>query len=609
MSGNLPKRNETFDQESESVLRFKLLIPRNKYLVRSESGGDYGVDLVLELKDKQHMTNFRIHMQLKSNSTKSIKEDGTFDFNVPVKTLNYLMNQPRSIFVVYIQSNDTFLWEWVSNIHQYFKSEGVDLLTTTKKNIKFTFQEKLTYKSFDEIFDMVSNHGALVRDISLRLMNGFEMIPNYGGAIDETIDNFRSEFTKAEDFENNEQYAKALEKYDTISKFIKKERLYIKCATMAELINENKKAIKYCDLALNLNHRNFDANIVKGTCLGRLKKYKESLKYLEKALFLHGEHPIVLNNLAFTWLMNNDAEKAIFYYTELLKNEDNNIKAQTHVNIALCCYELFKFSEAFYHIDQTLKLDPYNSKALAVAGKLHRFLGNDELAEKYFRESLDIDPDEFTAISGLALILVSRKDDFEAVHYFGIWIKEYGDLLFGNRRQKEQNTIIIDMTWNNAKPILLKKVSKIKYVISYNKGEEHHLELQKKDWVGVGAIIDENDTPLFPFILKVYEKELDASQTIKKIIEEVPLSKIDSNSYIDNQSSIQVLIKELDKTVFFTITFDTLRITGSTAPSEKNGFRQFLKAYNRSREVQIEIRDEKERHLINISGITKITFT
>ncbi|SMG41640.1 DUF4365 domain-containing protein [Paenibacillus aquistagni] len=609
MSDNLPTRLATFDQEEDSVLKFKLLVPKNKYLVRTESGGDYGVDLILELKNNQSMTNFRIHMQLKSNSTRKVSNGGTFGFSVPVSTLNYLMNQPRSIFVVYVEKSNCFLWEWVAEINKVCIDKGMELSSTTQKEVKYEFQKELAYKSFDEIFNMVTNHGTFTREVSLRLMNGFEVVPGVGGQIVDTIDTFRKEYEQAQELEKGYKFAKALEKYDALSKFLKTEGIYAKCAILAESINDYKRAISYCDKILNNNTCHFEANIIKGTSLGQLRKYREAITVLEKALSLE-ENFIVLNNLGYSWWMNNHPEKATKYYLRILQ-VDQSKAVQTHINLALCYDQMFNFSEAFRHIAIALEIDPSSSKALAIAGKFHRFFGRNDIAEEYFRRSLDINPHDYVAISGLALILVERRESFEAAHYFGIWMKDHGQTLFKNKRKKEQNVLIVDMTWRSINPILLKQLTKRKFMVSFENGEEHHIEIQKKDWVAIGAILEKTEDveiPILPYLLKVYEQEQDAVQTIKQILQRVSLTQYAfmPDTYVDVNSSIQVIIKELEKSVFFTIVFNDFRITGSTNASDKVGFKQFIKSFSSSKEIQIHIRDESKRKNIIISGVKKV---
>jgi hypothetical protein len=47
MAENLPISAESHDQERLSVLKFELIVPADKFIVRGETGGDYGVDRIL----------------------------------------------------------------------------------------------------------------------------------------------------------------------------------------------------------------------------------------------------------------------------------------------------------------------------------------------------------------------------------------------------------------------------------------------------------------------------------------------------------------------------------------------------------------------------------
>ncbi|ANE45940.1 hypothetical protein SY83_06140 [Paenibacillus swuensis] len=175
---NLPKSAESHDKERRSKLAFDLIVPDHLFLVRDEAGGDYGVDKILELKlVGTHMSNFRSHIQLKCTS-KTRSANGSITFSVPIKTLSYLLNQPNSLFVVYIESENIFMWEWIIEIAQYATAQNIDITTTNNQTLNYHFIRELRLSDFTEIHKQINHSGVLVKQISeyIKISNASEKI-------------------------------------------------------------------------------------------------------------------------------------------------------------------------------------------------------------------------------------------------------------------------------------------------------------------------------------------------------------------------------------------------------------------------------------------------
>jgi tetratricopeptide (TPR) repeat protein len=608
---NLPIRIETFNQETRSLLKFHLLVPEKKYLVRTELGGDYGVDLILELKrNLKYMTNFRVHIQLKSNSTRGISSLGKYDFSIPVKTMNYLLNQPNSLFVVYVEKDDIFLWEWVSHIEDSIRQCNVQIETTSLEKIKYSFEKVLNESSFDEIYNHVQMHGQFFRELSKHTIHGYEVIPNVGQIID-VLGSFKEEYEKAVLYENEGSYKKALRTYERISTFLKTEHIYLKCAVVSEYCDEFNKAIKFCGKLLKLDSQHYAAHIIKGTCFGMKSQYQDAIKWLEAAVQLN-ESTIALNNLAYSYWRNWEISKAILIYKKLLELISDVERTYIYINIAICYNEQYQFSNAYKFINKALSLEPNNPKALAVKGGFERFFGRNDVAELLFRKSLNGDPNNYKALLGVALALTENNKIDEAALYFGIWIKEYKDSLFREKKDKETNNILaIDMNWKTTLPIMIKQHSSDRYAIVLIDGTERQFILSKNDRVGVGfisEISEEGLTPIMSIITKEYEHSNDAKKIIDQIKKNVALLKLpESNYYCAVDDSIEVKIQEYKDSVFFSINFNGCGINGTTNPSiTKDGFRGFLECYNKMGEIQITLQDVMKSEIIHICGVKNV---
>ncbi|MFZ5824167.1 MAG: DUF4365 domain-containing protein [Bacillota bacterium] len=164
---NLPESSPSHDQERRSKLAFWAAIPEELFLVREETGVmDYGADYVLEARiHKTKLTNLRTHVQLKSVSTGKLLTDGSLSFPCPTKNINYLSNQPNSLFVIYSESDGVLYWEWVSQIALYAKSQGIDVSSTEQETLSYRFRQVLDRTSLEQIHHRLRTSGEITRSL------------------------------------------------------------------------------------------------------------------------------------------------------------------------------------------------------------------------------------------------------------------------------------------------------------------------------------------------------------------------------------------------------------------------------------------------------------
>ncbi|MFC3767684.1 DUF4365 domain-containing protein [Paenibacillus sp. GCM10012303] len=164
---NLPVSGDTHDQERRSVLAFSNLVPADLFLIREENGGDYGVDRILELRfSGKAITNFRAHSQLKSVLNGHRNTDGSLSFPVPIKTLNYLLNQPNSLFFVYVENENVFHWAWATDIAKAADHEGIDIKTTSQNTFSYRFRSVLDRSAFENIHSTLFKLGTAFRNLT-----------------------------------------------------------------------------------------------------------------------------------------------------------------------------------------------------------------------------------------------------------------------------------------------------------------------------------------------------------------------------------------------------------------------------------------------------------
>ncbi|MBK5262143.1 MAG: DUF4365 domain-containing protein [Peptostreptococcaceae bacterium] len=163
---NLPKRNATHIQEDRSRNAFCSILPSHLFVCRNQFESDYGTDILIELVTLSgYVTNYQCQIQLKSQKNGKFRMGGGFSYPVPVKTINYLINQPNSLFIIYLENMNTFYWEWADIINNYFFNSGDDLSITDKKSVSYTFKKELDEEAFKEIYNHILNRSKMINDL------------------------------------------------------------------------------------------------------------------------------------------------------------------------------------------------------------------------------------------------------------------------------------------------------------------------------------------------------------------------------------------------------------------------------------------------------------
>src|ERR1700704_2357093 len=100
--GPLPIADNNAELQRRSFDAFRAALPTARFLFRDERTDDAGVDASIELLIDSRYTNLRAQVQLKGTASEENNEDGTISLAVRTATLNYLLNGPSPIFILYI---------------------------------------------------------------------------------------------------------------------------------------------------------------------------------------------------------------------------------------------------------------------------------------------------------------------------------------------------------------------------------------------------------------------------------------------------------------------------------------------------------------------------
>ena len=122
--GPLPTADQkgTLERQSLSALRARL--PPDRFLIRDEQVDDYGVDLSIEVLVAGKATNCRAQVQVKARSGLRANMDGSFSVSVDVSNINYLMNGPCPVYVLYRPESNSVLFTFAQDEFRRLREEN-----------------------------------------------------------------------------------------------------------------------------------------------------------------------------------------------------------------------------------------------------------------------------------------------------------------------------------------------------------------------------------------------------------------------------------------------------------------------------------------------------
>lgn len=166
---NLPNTVSSHENQRLSFIRLHALLPTGKFIIRSEGGDDYGNDKILEaILDGTQVTNFRSHVQVKTKARADRNRDGSVSFPVEISNLNYLMNSPASLYLLYLVDEDSFLYEWVVEIFKFAQMQGIQINSTQQATLTYHFKKVLNQNECNAIYAKILGIGEAIRALNER---------------------------------------------------------------------------------------------------------------------------------------------------------------------------------------------------------------------------------------------------------------------------------------------------------------------------------------------------------------------------------------------------------------------------------------------------------
>jgi tetratricopeptide (TPR) repeat protein len=440
---NLPQIHPSHVQEKISIQRLELALLKNLFILRSEDGGDYGVDRILEVIKDGYATNIRSHIQIKSKKSTTSKNN-FLKFPVPVATLNYLLNSLNSIFIIYAEDKDQFYWDWIGSIGKEYKRKTQNLKKKDSKTFSYAFSSVLNEQTLKLIHEQLINDSTLVIKLNLT-SNPFEKVIITESIHDKEYRKYLSlyadkkfELVIALAKEEKEPTAIVsslislcyyeIYNYDEALKYIlkaeeieanprfKKIRVMILCE---KGVKENSKiALQQAkDLFLSIKSSEWDwmDSYNYGNVLSGLTEYEESEKCYLHAIFLDPNQAIVWKNLSTVYKVQGKYDQELECLNTALKIDPNLIEALI-CKALLYGKRLLKFEEAIVYLEKALLISKSsmgnNSSIYYWKGEFLNSLGKYDLSISNINEGLTYHPGDkyLERIKLNTLILAAEKD-------------------------------------------------------------------------------------------------------------------------------------------------------------------------------------------------------
>ncbi|WP_411345643.1 tetratricopeptide repeat protein [Paenibacillus sp. WLX1005] len=239
-----------------------------------------------------------------------------------------------------------------------------------------------------------------------------QTISMLGETKEEILSELEANIQLAQKHFDNEEFKESLEIYLALDKLYKKEVIKFHCSVLFEMLDDYENALEYSSEVLKLNPSHYDANLIKGSSLGRLNRIDEAIEQFEKILNMK-ESEIAHYSLGYTYLISehdDSKEKAIRHFKACLELDQDFVSA--HLNLSIVYFHSGIYMESLFHINKTLQLDPELSNAYSHKGELYRFFGLYDDAIDYFEECLLRDTQNKTALYGISLTFAEKRLPF-----------------------------------------------------------------------------------------------------------------------------------------------------------------------------------------------------
>ena len=198
-----------------------------------------------------------------------------------------------------------------------------------------------------------------------------------------------------------------------------KSQTYSILATCYYEMGDQKKAIESGKLGYEKNPEYFQTNFTLGQILSLIGDKKEALFHIEQAVKLDPSNTDAVRQLATLYYDNGDKEKSVETFEVAIKQEDDKIiKANLYFNLGVLYMQLDQFEQAEDNFFFAYDLNPEDTEALSGIAQTFENAEKWRRASKFYRELIQLDPENPDHYKGMARVLIKQGDMDGATKYF-----------------------------------------------------------------------------------------------------------------------------------------------------------------------------------------------
>ena len=186
--------------------------------------------------------------------------------------------------------------------------------------------------------------------------------------------------------------------------------------------NQNKEAIKFYKIAINLDNKNYEYfnNLGKSQLL--LNKYDEAKESFLESIKLNSKNYDGYFNLGIIYQEKNLYSLSIQNYKIAIKINNNFPIA--HYNLAIVYSIIGENDSSINHYKKSIDLNKFYLKAYNNLGALYIKLKEKEFAKKYLSNAITLDPEYYEANHNLGVLELEDKNYSKSLSYFKKIIKK-----------------------------------------------------------------------------------------------------------------------------------------------------------------------------------------
>jgi hypothetical protein len=168
--GPLPKGDRSDELQQLSFAALQSSIPVESFRFRRDVADDKGRDGVLECKSAGRFTGFEAWVQLKGTDSDELNADGSFSLRVAASNLNYLLNGPCPLYILWIAPRNELRYVW--GMEEAARLERENPNWQAQETITLRLSRILTSSEWHTVYEHVLDRGRGDRQLKDLLARG-----------------------------------------------------------------------------------------------------------------------------------------------------------------------------------------------------------------------------------------------------------------------------------------------------------------------------------------------------------------------------------------------------------------------------------------------------